>query len=99
MGSVACIVSPSVAQHVHPLATLKNIAAEWQFKAFAQNQVTTDNEVTAALIDVNVLIVVGLLVLDSGPIVLAQYETSSERSIHTSNRLMRWSAQIAVVDS
>ena len=96
LASVARLASPVVAAHASPLATLKSIAAKWQFKAYVRNPHTTEKQLAATLIGVILLTMMGFLVLENGRIVLAQYGTFSENFVRAGNRLMQWGSSVSL---
>ena len=101
--SVMQLISPSVVPHVNPAGTLKKIAAQWHYKAFAQNHNTLDDQVRAAQVDIIVLAVMGFLVYDKGQVQLAEYKVDSEGFVRAAKPpdvgTARWSWKIFTVGS
>ena len=96
--SVMQLISPSVVPHVNPAGTLKKIAAQWHYKAFAQNPYTLDDQVRAAQVDIIILALMGLLVYHKEQVQLAEYKVDSEGFVRAANRLMSWDSAVVLED-
>ena len=96
LASIEKIVSPAVCARVNLMATLRNIAKNWDFKAFAQNPCTTEVQIHAVHVDLIILTMMGFLAVGPGRATLAAYKRDSESFVKACNRMLDWDPDVSM---